>query len=77
MRWAGNIAREKCNKWAKKRCTEWQPGLGRGDRGRPEAIWMDDIRKAAEPEWQRTAQDRRKWTTSTESYILQWMDKSS
>ncbi|GFN92714.1 hypothetical protein PoB_001922000 [Plakobranchus ocellatus] len=38
---------------------------------------MNDIRRAADPEWQRKAQDQRKWKTSTESYILQWMDKAS
>ncbi|GFO49505.1 hypothetical protein PoB_007601000 [Plakobranchus ocellatus] len=35
-----------------------------------------DIRRAAGPQWQRKAQDRRKWKTSTESYMLQWMDKA-
>ncbi|GFO49214.1 hypothetical protein PoB_007571900 [Plakobranchus ocellatus] len=38
---------------------------------------MDDIRRAADPQWQRKAQDRRKWKTSAEGYILQWMDKAS
>ncbi|GFO06670.1 hypothetical protein PoB_003317500 [Plakobranchus ocellatus] len=43
--------------------------------GRLEASWMDDIRRAAGPQCQRKAQDRRKWKTSAEGYILQWMDK--
>ncbi|GFN86712.1 endonuclease-reverse transcriptase [Plakobranchus ocellatus] len=43
-RWAGNIAREKDNRWTK-RCTESQPRSGRRDRGRPEARWMDDFRR--------------------------------
>ncbi|GFO08912.1 endonuclease-reverse transcriptase [Plakobranchus ocellatus] len=64
------------NRWTK-RCTEWQLRSGRRDRGRPEARWMDDIRRAAGPQWQRKAQDQRKWKTSAESYILQWMDKAS
>ncbi|GFO41883.1 endonuclease-reverse transcriptase [Plakobranchus ocellatus] len=74
-RWAGHIAREKDNRWTK-RCTEWQPRSGRRDRRRPEARWMDDIRRAAGPQWQRKAQDRRKWKTSAEGYILQWTDKA-
>ncbi|GFO17824.1 endonuclease-reverse transcriptase [Plakobranchus ocellatus] len=75
-RWAGQIAREKDNRWTK-RCIEWQPRSGRRDRGRPEVRWMDDIRKAAGPQWQRKAQDRRKGMTSAEGYILQWIDKAS
>ncbi|GFO00650.1 LOW QUALITY PROTEIN: endonuclease-reverse transcriptase [Plakobranchus ocellatus] len=75
-RWAGHIAREADNRWTK-RCTERQPRSGRRDRGRPEAGWIDDIRKAAGPQWQRKAQDRRKWKTSAEGYTLQWVDKAS
>ncbi|GFO16189.1 endonuclease-reverse transcriptase [Plakobranchus ocellatus] len=75
-RWVGHIARERDNRWTK-RCTEWQPRSGGRDRGRPEARWMDDIRKAASLQWQRKAQDRRKWMTPAEGYILQWMDKAS
>ncbi|GFN76769.1 endonuclease-reverse transcriptase [Plakobranchus ocellatus] len=60
-----------------KRCTECQTSSGRRDRGRTEARWMDDIRKAAGPQWQRKAQGRRKWKTSAEGYILQWLDKAS
>ncbi|GFO22032.1 hypothetical protein PoB_004853700 [Plakobranchus ocellatus] len=75
-RWAGHIAREKDNGWTK-RCTEWQPRSGRRGRGRPEARWMDDIRRAAGAQWQRKAQDRRKWKTSAEGCNLQWMDKAS
>ncbi|GFN92895.1 endonuclease-reverse transcriptase [Plakobranchus ocellatus] len=75
-RWAGQTARENGNRWTK-RCIEWQSRSGRGDRGRPEARWMDDIRRAAGPQWQREAQDRRKWKKSVEGYILQWMDKAS
>ncbi|GFO28616.1 endonuclease-reverse transcriptase [Plakobranchus ocellatus] len=74
-RWAGHIAREKDNRWTK-RCTEWQRRSGRRDKGRPRR-WIDDIRRAAGPQWQRNAQDRRKWKTSAEGYILQWMDKAS
>ncbi|GFO17416.1 endonuclease-reverse transcriptase [Plakobranchus ocellatus] len=62
-RWAAHIAREKDNRWIK-RCTEWQPRSGKRDRGRPEARWMDEIRRAAGPQWQRKAQHRRKWKTS-------------
>ncbi|GFN85665.1 endonuclease-reverse transcriptase [Plakobranchus ocellatus] len=58
-------------------CTEWQPRSGRRDRGRPEARRMGDIRRASGPQWQRKAQDRRKWKTSAEGYSLQWMDKAS
>ncbi|GFO06076.1 endonuclease-reverse transcriptase [Plakobranchus ocellatus] len=72
-RWAGHIAIEKDNRWTKR----WQPRSGRRDRGRPEARWMNDIRRAAGSQWQRKAQDRRKWKTSAEGYILQWMDKAS
>ncbi|GFO27288.1 endonuclease-reverse transcriptase [Plakobranchus ocellatus] len=54
----GYTAREKDNRWTK-RCTEWQPRSGRRDRSRPEARWMDDIRRASGPQWQRYAQDRR------------------
>ncbi|GFO40779.1 endonuclease-reverse transcriptase [Plakobranchus ocellatus] len=75
-RWTGHNAREKDNRWTKS-CTEWQPRSGRRDRGRPEARWMDVIRRAAGPQWQRKAQDRRKWKTSAEGYILQWMNKAS
>ncbi|GFO06737.1 endonuclease-reverse transcriptase [Plakobranchus ocellatus] len=71
-----HIPREKDNGWTK-RCTEWQPRSERRDRGRPEARWMDDIRRTAGPQWQRKAQDRRKLKTSAEGYILQWMDKAS
>ncbi|GFN76625.1 hypothetical protein PoB_000313100 [Plakobranchus ocellatus] len=35
------------------------------------------IRRAAGPQWQRKAQYWRKWKTSAEGYILQWMDKAS
>ncbi|GFN86615.1 endonuclease-reverse transcriptase [Plakobranchus ocellatus] len=73
---AGHIAREKGNRWTK-RCTELTPRSGGRDRGRPEARWLDDIRRSANPQWQRKAQDRRKWKTSAEGYILQWMDKAS
>ncbi|GFN99517.1 endonuclease-reverse transcriptase [Plakobranchus ocellatus] len=59
-----------------KRCTEWQSQLGRRDWGRPQARWMDDIRRAVGAQWQRKAQDRREWKTSAEGYILQWMDKT-
>ncbi|GFO05735.1 endonuclease-reverse transcriptase [Plakobranchus ocellatus] len=75
-RWAGHMARDKDNRWTK-RCTEWQPKSERRDRGRPEARWMDDIRRAAGPQWQRKAYDRRKQKTSAEGFILQWMDKAS
>ncbi|GFO10234.1 endonuclease-reverse transcriptase [Plakobranchus ocellatus] len=75
-RWAGHIVKEKDNRWTK-RCTEWQPRPGGRYRGRPEARWTDDVRKAAGPQWKRNAQDRRKWKTSVEGYILQWMDKAS
>ncbi|GFN88089.1 endonuclease-reverse transcriptase [Plakobranchus ocellatus] len=53
-RWAGHIAREKDNRWTK-RCSEWQSRSGRRDRGRPEARWMNHIRRAAGPQWQRKA----------------------
>ncbi|GFN76702.1 endonuclease-reverse transcriptase [Plakobranchus ocellatus] len=43
---AGNI------RWTK-RCTEWQSRSGRRDTRRPEARWMDNIRRAAGPQWQR------------------------
>ncbi|GFN87864.1 endonuclease-reverse transcriptase [Plakobranchus ocellatus] len=75
-RWAGHIIREKDNRW-RKRCTEWQPRSGKRDIRRPEAKWMDEIRKAAGPEWQRKAQDQRKGKTPTKRYILQWIDKVS
>ncbi|GFO19352.1 endonuclease-reverse transcriptase [Plakobranchus ocellatus] len=75
-RWAGHIARAKDNRWTK-RCTEWQTMSGRKNRDRPEATWMNDIRKAAGPQWQRKAQNRRKWKTSAGGYILQWMNKAS
>ncbi|GFO49157.1 endonuclease-reverse transcriptase [Plakobranchus ocellatus] len=75
-RWAGHIVSEKDKRWTK-RCTEKQPRSGRKDRGRPEARWVDDIRRTADPQSQRNAQDRRKWKTSAEDYILQWMDKAS
>ncbi|GFN80043.1 endonuclease-reverse transcriptase [Plakobranchus ocellatus] len=58
-RWTGHIAREKDNIWTT-RCSEWQPRSGRRDRGRSEARWIYDIRRAAGPQWQRNAQDRRK-----------------
>ncbi|GFO08757.1 endonuclease-reverse transcriptase [Plakobranchus ocellatus] len=70
------IATGKDNRWTK-RCTEWQPMSGRRDRGTPEARWMDDIRRAVGPQWQMKAQDRKKWKTSAEGFILQWMDKAS
>ncbi|GFN87909.1 endonuclease-reverse transcriptase [Plakobranchus ocellatus] len=76
-RWAGHVAREKRQWMKKKRCTEWQPRSGRRHRGRPETRWKDDIRKAAGSQWQRKAQVWRKWKTSAEGYILQWMDKAS
>ncbi|GFO32770.1 endonuclease-reverse transcriptase [Plakobranchus ocellatus] len=55
----GHVAKEKDNRWTK-RCTEWQPRAERRDRGRPKVRWMDDIRRAAGPQWQRKAQDRKK-----------------
>ncbi|GFN82836.1 endonuclease-reverse transcriptase [Plakobranchus ocellatus] len=76
LRCVGHIARDKDNRWTK-RCTEWQPRSRRRDRGRPEARWIDNIRKAAGPEWQGKAQDRREWKTSIEGHILQLMDKAS
>ncbi|GFO17118.1 endonuclease-reverse transcriptase [Plakobranchus ocellatus] len=75
-RWAGHIAREKDNKWIQ-RYAEWQPRSGRREGGRPEARWMDYTKKVTGPQWERKAQDRRKWKTSAEGYILQWMDKAS
>ncbi|GFO02048.1 endonuclease-reverse transcriptase [Plakobranchus ocellatus] len=51
--------------------------FGRSNRGRPEARLIDDIRNSAGPQWQRKAQDRRKWKTYAEGYILQWMYKAS
>ncbi|GFO25051.1 hypothetical protein PoB_005155600 [Plakobranchus ocellatus] len=38
---------------------------------------MDAVRKAVGAQWQRKVQDRRKWKTSAEGYILQWIDKAS
>ncbi|GFN92664.1 hypothetical protein PoB_001917000 [Plakobranchus ocellatus] len=32
--------------------------------GRPETRWVDDIMRAAGPQWRWNAQDRRKWKTS-------------
>ncbi|GFO41565.1 endonuclease-reverse transcriptase [Plakobranchus ocellatus] len=75
-RWAGHIPREKDNRCTK-RCTEWQPRSGRRDRCTSEARWMDDIKRTTGPQWQRNAQNRRKWKTSAEGYILQWMDNAS
>ncbi|GFN78976.1 endonuclease-reverse transcriptase [Plakobranchus ocellatus] len=70
-RWIG----QKDNRW-NKRCTEWQPKSGKRDRGRPEARWMDDIRRTADPLWQRKAQDLRKWKTLCRGLHPAVMDKS-
>ncbi|GFO30313.1 hypothetical protein PoB_005681800 [Plakobranchus ocellatus] len=45
--------------------------------GRLKANWTDEIRKASGPEWQGKVQDRRKWKTVTEGYILERMDIAS
>ncbi|GFO47340.1 endonuclease-reverse transcriptase [Plakobranchus ocellatus] len=75
-RWAGHILREKDNRSRQKDTQSGNQGQEE-ERGRPEARWMDDIRRAAGLQWQRKAQDRRKWKTSAEGYILQWVDKAS
>ncbi|GFO28281.1 hypothetical protein PoB_005478600 [Plakobranchus ocellatus] len=62
---------ENDNRWTK-RCTERQPRSERRDR--KQDGWMT---RAAGPQWQRKAQDRRKRKTSAEGFILQWMDKAS
>ena len=72
-KWAGHTARRTDNRWTK-RCTEWQPRIGKRDRGTPATRWMDDIKKTAGPEWQRKAQNQNEWKKSAEGYILQWMD---
>ncbi|GFN96969.1 tkl protein kinase [Plakobranchus ocellatus] len=46
LRWVGRLDIRKDNKWTK-RCTEWQPRSERGDRGRLEARWMNDIWRIA------------------------------
>ena len=75
-KWAGHIARLKDNRWTR-RCTEWQPRRGKRSRGRPSRRWQDDITEKEGTTWIRKATDnRRRWKTLMEGYILQWMDKA-
>jgi hypothetical protein len=41
--WAGHISR-RTNRWGK-RILEWRPHLGKRSVGRPQARWIDDLRR--------------------------------
>ena len=67
-KWAGHVARIKDNRW-NKRCTEWQPRIGKRSRGWPSRRWQDDITEEGIT-WIRKATDRWQWKTLMEGYFF-------
>ena len=70
--WAGHIASQGDNRWAKI-VTEWIPLGNKRKRARPKTRWQDDIVKSVGVIWIRKAQDRSDWKHHEEAFIQQWI----
>jgi hypothetical protein len=66
--WAGHISRRTDNRWGK-RVLEWRARLGKRSVGRPQARWIDDLRRTAVRSWMRVAKDRARWRDIGEAYV--------
>jgi hypothetical protein len=48
---------------------EWRARLGKRSVGRPQARWIDDLRRTAVRSWMRVAKDRARWRDIGEAYV--------
>ena len=73
QRWAGHLARQCANRWTLK-VTNWTPRICVRRRGRQSRRWTDELREHAGVTWQRKAQNRHRWKTDEEAFLLQWSE---
>ncbi len=66
-KFAEHVAREVGQKWNQK-ILNWRPYESMRNRGRFALRWSDELKKESGSQWQRRAQDRRRWKTSVETY---------
>lgn len=66
--WAGHAAKG-ADRWSN-RLILWRPWGEHRSFGRSQMGWEDDIKRTAGFNWYRTAQDRARWKTHREAYIL-------
>ncbi len=66
-----HVAREVGQKWNQKILNR-RPSENMRNRGKPALRWSDGFKKEFGSQWQRRAQDRRRWRTSVEAYAQKW-----
>ncbi|MFH4979516.1 hypothetical protein AB6A40_006225 [Gnathostoma spinigerum] len=68
IQWARKLALMNVNNWA--RCsTQWQPRIGKRNRGRPKMRWRDSICKIAGQAWMRKATNDDIWSDLEEAFV--------
>ena len=66
--WAGHVSRTKDGRWSKQ-VLDWSPIYQKRPKGRPPDRWDRSIKKTAGFNWQKEAQDRRKWKNLLGSFV--------
>ena len=72
-RWAGHIARRTDGRWTTN-VLHWIPREKKRPRRRPNARWVDEIKRFSGGTWMKIASDRDMWKEKEEAFIQQWIE---
>lgn len=67
LKWAGHVARQNTERWAKQ-STNWTPMGRKRNKGRQRIRWEDEIKQSCGKGWQSTAQNREVWRETINTF---------